>query len=216
MRLVHSRWIVRFIRDADACGYELMSPFMGYCVCVAATVYLQHCHSEDDKIRNEALGEYRTAIDFLTRASHHYKALKTALEILQQLEQNTTLWQTLAKTNTVSPRTQDVSLLWDALDYIYMCNFSGESKRIDSSFQSKRSQLLKQDHAREALVSPASAASGPQRSDSYVLGMPDPFHQVFWDSDGMFGDLEAIAANANAYDAMFSNGVTSEIEGYHY
>jgi hypothetical protein len=33
MRLVHSRWIVRFIRDADACGYELMSPFMGYCVC---------------------------------------------------------------------------------------------------------------------------------------------------------------------------------------
>jgi len=48
------------------------------------------------------------------------------------------------------------------------------------------------------------------------MGMPDPFHQVFWDSDGMFGDLEAIAANANAYDAMFSNGVTSEIEGYHY
>lgn len=46
---------------------------------VAATVYLQHCHSEDDKIRNEALGEYRTAIDFLTRASHHYKALKTAV-----------------------------------------------------------------------------------------------------------------------------------------
>jgi hypothetical protein len=32
----------------------------------------------------------------------------------------------------------------------------------------------------------------------------------------MFGDLEAIAANANAYDAMFSNGVTSEIEGWHY
>lgn len=90
MRLVHSRWIVRFIRDADACGYELMSPFMGYCVCmfphenllrsgVAATVYLQHCHSEDEKIRNEALGEYRTAVDFLTRASTHYKALKTAV-----------------------------------------------------------------------------------------------------------------------------------------
>jgi len=46
---------------------------------VAATVYLQHCHSEDEKIRNEALGEYRTAIDFLTRASTHYKALKTAV-----------------------------------------------------------------------------------------------------------------------------------------
>jgi len=97
-----------------------------------------------------------------------------------------------------------------------MCNFSGESKRIDASFQSKRSQLLKQDHAREALVSPASVASNPHRSDSYVLGMPDPFHQVFWDSEGMFGDLEAITASANAYDAMFSNGVTSEIEGYHY
>lgn len=35
MRLVHSRWIVRFIRDADACGYQLMSPFMGYCVCMS-------------------------------------------------------------------------------------------------------------------------------------------------------------------------------------
>ena len=96
-----------------------------------------------------------------------------------------------------------------------MCNFSGESKRIDSCFQSKRSQLLKQDHSREPLVSPAS--SNAQRSDSYVLGMPDPFHQVFWDSEGFFGDLgEAIAANANAYDAMFSNAVTSEIETYQY
>ena len=47
--------------------------------------------------------------------------------------------------------------------------------------------------------------------------MPDPFHQVFWDVDGIFTDLgEAIATNANAYDAMFSNGVTSEIEAYHY
>jgi hypothetical protein len=96
MRLVHSRWIVRFIRDADACGYELMSPFMGYCVCiflakyglrlgVAATVYLQHCHSGDEKIRNEAMGEYRTAIDFLTRASTHYKALKTAVLSLSHM-----------------------------------------------------------------------------------------------------------------------------------
>jgi hypothetical protein len=34
MRLVHSRWIVRFLRDAEACGYELMSPFMGFCVCM--------------------------------------------------------------------------------------------------------------------------------------------------------------------------------------
>jgi hypothetical protein len=38
MRLVHSRWIVRFIRDAEACGYELMSPFMGYCVCTFPTL----------------------------------------------------------------------------------------------------------------------------------------------------------------------------------
>jgi hypothetical protein len=103
-----------------------------------------------------------------------------------------------------------------------MCNFSGESKRIDPSFQSKRSQLLKQDHAySEALVSPgASIGSVPpgQRSDSMVMsGIPDPFHQVFWDADGMFGDFtEAITASANAYDAMFSNAVTSEIEGYHY
>jgi len=96
-----------------------------------------------------------------------------------------------------------------------MCNFSGESKRIDSCFQSDKSQLLKQDHGVDSLVSPAS--TGAQRSDSYVLGMSDPFHQVFWDTDGMFGDLgEAVAASANAYDAMFSNGVTSEIEGWHY
>ena len=140
---------------------------------------------------------------------------------MHQLEQNHTLWQTLAKTNTVSPRTQDISLLWDALDYIYMCNFSGESKRIDPSFQSKRSQLLKQDHAlSESLVSPgASVASVPgQRSDSVIMsGMPDPFHQVFWDTDGIFVDFtEAITASANAYDAMFSNAVTSEIEAYHY
>lgn len=95
MRLVHSRWIIRFLRDAEACGYELMSPFVGYCICtfpylreellmgvgVAATVCLQHCHSEDAKIRNEAAGEYRTAIEFLRRASSHYPALLTAVLI---------------------------------------------------------------------------------------------------------------------------------------
>ena len=46
---------------------------------VAATVCLQHCHSEDSKIRNEAAGEYRTAIEFLRRASNHYPALLTAV-----------------------------------------------------------------------------------------------------------------------------------------
>jgi hypothetical protein len=97
-----------------------------------------------------------------------------------------------------------------------MCNFSGESKRIDSSFQSKRSQLLKQDHARESIVSPGtSAASVPSRSESFVQVGGDLFGQVFWDTD-VFGDLDAISANANAYQALFSNGVTSEIEGYHY
>lgn len=91
-----------------------------------------------------------------------------------------------------------------------MCNFSGESKRIDASFQSKRSQLLKQDHCVDSLVSSDSQMS----SVLNVFGIPDPFHPVFWDAGGMFGDLmEGIAANANAYDAMFSNGVTSEFEG---
>jgi hypothetical protein len=109
----------------------------------------------------------------------------------------------------------------DALDYIRMCNFSGESKRIDQCFQSQRSQLLKQDHGSDPTLSPgASHASGGQaRSDSYGMpsGQVDPFHQVFWDTEGqIFGDLDAITANANAYDAMFSNAVTSEIEGYHY
>jgi hypothetical protein len=93
MRLVHSRWIIRFIRDAEACGYELMSPFIGYCVCmrpllcanagVGATVCLQHCHSPDDKIRREALGEYKTATDFLERASVPFPALKTAVSSLR-------------------------------------------------------------------------------------------------------------------------------------
>jgi hypothetical protein len=32
----------------------------------------------------------------------------------------------------------------------------------------------------------------------------------------MFGDLEALNANASAYDAMFSNGVSGEIDGFHY
>jgi len=49
-----------------------------------------------------------------------------------------------------------------------------------------------------------------------MTGVPDPLSQVFWDVDGMFGDLEAITANANAYEAMFSNNVTSELESYHY
>jgi hypothetical protein len=46
---------------------------------VGATVYLQHCHSDDLKIRNEAAGEYRTAMDFLRRASKPFPALLTAV-----------------------------------------------------------------------------------------------------------------------------------------
>jgi hypothetical protein len=99
MRLVHSRWIVRFIRDAEACGYEIMSPFIGYCVCmfpirvmwrliavgVAATVFLQHCHSDDMKIRAEATGEYKTAMDFLRKASRPFPALLSAVPSPQSL-----------------------------------------------------------------------------------------------------------------------------------
>ena len=46
---------------------------------VAATVFLQHCHSDDLKIRAEATGEYKTAMDFLRKASRPFPALLSAV-----------------------------------------------------------------------------------------------------------------------------------------
>jgi hypothetical protein len=48
------------------------------------------------------------------------------------------------------------------------------------------------------------------------MDITPPFQQAFWDSDAMFGDLEALNANASAYDAMFSNGVSGEMDVFHY
>jgi len=53
------------------------------CEGVAATVFLQHCHSDDMKIRTEATGEYKTAMDFLRKASRPFPALLSAVTILK-------------------------------------------------------------------------------------------------------------------------------------
>lgn len=51
------------------------------CEGVAATVFLQHCHSDDMKVRTEATGEYKTAMDFLRKASRPFPALLSAVII---------------------------------------------------------------------------------------------------------------------------------------
>jgi hypothetical protein len=71
--LLHSRWIVRFIREMGEVNFETCDPFLGYLAAIAATIQLEHTGSKNPQIALLLNKEFRVLVDFMTELSVYWE-----------------------------------------------------------------------------------------------------------------------------------------------
>lgn len=82
--LLHSRWIVRFIKEMSEVNFETCDPFLGYLAAIAATIQLEHTGSKNPQIALLLNKEFRILVDFMTELSVYWENMSVLVSVLVQ------------------------------------------------------------------------------------------------------------------------------------
>ncbi|CAG8146482.1 unnamed protein product [Penicillium salamii] len=130
--LLHSRWIVRFIREMAEVNFEVCDPFLGYLAAIAATIQLEHTGSKNPQIAHLVNKEFRTLVEFITELSMHWENMSILVNKVNELAARHQNYGSLyynqegfsgalSKMPTPSsmPRMspEDETLMWEILDF---------------------------------------------------------------------------------------------------
>ncbi|CAG8125633.1 unnamed protein product [Penicillium olsonii] len=130
--LLHSRWIVRFIREMAEVDFEVCDPFLGYLAAIAATIQLEHTGSKNPQIALLVNKEFRTLVEFITELSMHWENMSILANKVNELASRHQNYGSLyynqegfsgalSKMPTPSsmPRMsiEDETLMWEILDF---------------------------------------------------------------------------------------------------
>lgn len=80
--LLHSRWIVRLIREMSEVNFETCDPFLGYLAAIAATIQLEHTGSKNPQIALLLNKEFRILVDFMTELSVYWENMSVLVSLL--------------------------------------------------------------------------------------------------------------------------------------
>lgn len=112
--LLHSRWIVRFIREMSEVGFEVCDPFLGYLAAIAATIQLEHTGNKNPQIAILVNKEFRTLVDFIAELSVHWENMSTLVSPFDQVPYGAILLTSVqvSKVNELAARHQNYGSLY--------------------------------------------------------------------------------------------------------
>ena len=61
----HASWIIHFIDMLQAKSFKVTDPFLGHCVAIVATIYLQESFVEDTVVRKEKQASFAKCMKFI-------------------------------------------------------------------------------------------------------------------------------------------------------
>lgn len=61
----HASWILHLIEMVDRKGFKVTDPFLGYCVAIVATIYLQESFVDDPETREQKKENFYKCLDFV-------------------------------------------------------------------------------------------------------------------------------------------------------
>lgn len=74
--LIHSRWIVRFVRDMREAKFNVYDPFLGYLAAIAGTIQLELMRSKYEQISVQATEDFQTVLEFIATLSMYWTNMK--------------------------------------------------------------------------------------------------------------------------------------------
>ncbi|KXG53393.1 Transcription factor [Penicillium griseofulvum] len=130
--LLHSRWIVRFIKEMSEVDFEICDPFLGYLAAIAATIQLEHTSSKNPQIALLLNKEFRILVDFMTELSVYWGNMGVLVNKVNDLAARHQNYGSLyynqegfsgalskMPTPSTMPRmsAEDEGLMWEILDF---------------------------------------------------------------------------------------------------
>ncbi|KAJ5401146.1 hypothetical protein N7465_011635 [Penicillium sp. CMV-2018d] len=171
--LLHSRWIVRFIKEMSEVNFETCDPFLGYLAAIAATIQLEHTGSKNPQIALLLNKEFRILVDFMTELSVYWENMSVLVNKVNELAARHQSYGSLyynqegfsgalSKMPTPSnmPRmsAEDEGLMWEILDF--GCSSGGD---VAMSFGNLAIPQGSQIHANEGHPAQSRMSSRPPR-----------------------------------------------------
>ncbi|KAJ6099042.1 hypothetical protein N7467_000577 [Penicillium canescens] len=187
--LLHSRWIVRFIREMGEVNFETCDPFLGYLAAIAATIQLEHTGSKNPQVALLLNKEFRVLVDFMTELSVYWENMSVLVHKVNELAARHQNYGSLyynqegfsgalSKMPTPSnmPRmsADDEALMWEILDFGASSGGAAEAQFGDLAIPRGRSIELEAGRRVENNTSPAgiSQRNGNDQSDLMASNLP--------------------------------------------
>ncbi|KAJ5187917.1 hypothetical protein N7449_010911 [Penicillium cf. viridicatum] len=173
--LLHSRWIVRFIKEMSEVDFETCDPFLGYLAAIAATIQLEHTGSKNPQIALLLNKEFQILVDFMTELSVYWENMSVLVNKVNELAARHQNYGSLyynqegfsgalSKMPTPSnmPRmsAEDEGLMWEILDF--GCSSGGDVAMGFGNLAIPQSSQLQ---ANEGHPAQSRMTSRPQRVD---------------------------------------------------
>ncbi|KAH6698382.1 fungal-specific transcription factor domain-containing protein [Leptodontidium sp. MPI-SDFR-AT-0119] len=127
----HASWIINFIDMLEAKLFKVTDPFLGHCVAIIATIYLQESFVEDPGTRREKHDNFDKCLKFIRGFGEQWPHLGRIANKLQRLA------ETVSSTYVASeePTRQNRKLLIDLGQFFEVLEYSSSSEVHGSARQ---------------------------------------------------------------------------------
>ncbi|PVH76928.1 hypothetical protein DL98DRAFT_591771 [Cadophora sp. DSE1049] len=127
----HATWIINFIDMLEAKPFKVTDPFLGHCVAIIATIYLQESFVDDPGTRREKQDNFDKCLKFIRGFGEQWPHLGRIANKLQRLA------ETVSSTYVASeePTRQNRKLLIDLGQFFEVLEYSSSSEVHGSARQ---------------------------------------------------------------------------------
>ncbi|GME22748.1 C6 transcription [Neofusicoccum parvum] len=204
----HTDWVIHFMDILEEKSFRVTDPFIGNCVAVVATIYLQQSFADDAGIRNEKRNNFLKCLNFVRKLGSHWPHIAQISSKLQHFEATVSAsYRDSAASPSPDNPTQssvfiDLTSFWEILEAVFTADGSADAagSLFGASLWPHRS-------------SSAQAAPRPEVVSSRLL--PEPTYPQAGRGSVSTPTTTATAAAAAAGSGGAAGGATAELEHEH-
>ncbi|KAH7363796.1 hypothetical protein BKA65DRAFT_122525 [Rhexocercosporidium sp. MPI-PUGE-AT-0058] len=144
----HASWIINFIEMLEAKPFKVTDPFLGHCVAIIATIYLQESFVDDPGTRREKQDNFDKCLKFIRGFGEQWPHLGRIANKLQRLAETVSSTYVASEESTRQNRKLliDLGQFFEVLEYSSSSEVHGSARllfgtSLHTSFSGSRTEM---------------------------------------------------------------------------
>ncbi|TVY83703.1 hypothetical protein LSUE1_G001133 [Lachnellula suecica] len=132
LQSTHPSWIINFIDMLEAKQFKVTDPFLGHCVAIVATIYLQESFVDDTARRKEKQGCFDKCLGFIRGLGTQWPHVGRIADKLQKLGETVSCTHVASEVPTRQNRKLliDLGQFFEILEYASSSELAGSAKNL--------------------------------------------------------------------------------------